>query len=185
MTNPIKTDQELSLLIKFGDQTAFKDLHTRYYRSLYYFMMLKCKNDDVVKDILQDSFLKFWNSRDQLNPEKQVKALLFTIANNSWIDYQRKLSNSHLSLLDLNENEEIEDYSTDSNEPSDQIDRLKTIIASQPEAIKQIYVLSKVEGYKNHEIAEILNISVKTVEARMTKLIKTIREKLTKPDQGY
>lgn len=178
MTNQTITDQELSKRIQAGDQSAFRELHSRYFRALYYFLMLKGKDEDVVKDVLQDSFLKFWNSRENIDPQKPIKALLFTIANNTWIDYQRKSSHSLLRLVDLNEDEEIADETNISEETSDDADHVKKIIASQPESIQQIFVLSKVEGYKNHEIAEILNISVKTVEARMTKLIKTIREKM-------
>ena len=178
MTNQTTTDQELSKRILSGDQSAFRELHSRYYKALFYFLMLKGKDEDAVKDILQDTFLKFWNNRDNLDPQKPIKALLFTIANNTWIDSQRKSSNSQLSLVDINEDEEIADVTSDSEETSDEVDQVKKIIAAQPESIQQIFVLSKVEGYKNHEIADILNISVKTVEARMTKLIKTIREKI-------
>ena len=172
------TENELGQLIRKSDNSAFRELYSRLYKPLYFFIFTRLKDDELSKDLLQDVFLKFWNNRDTLVPEKSIKSLLYTISNNLIIDQTRKSSSSNLRLTDLNETEEIEDKSDSESGNEDITDKIRSIIERQPESIKAVYILSKVEGYKNAEIGQILNISVKTVEARMTKLLKELRDKL-------
>ncbi len=177
--NSSQSEKELCQLIKESDYSAFRELYNRLYKPLYFFVFSRLKDEDLSKDILQEVFLKFWNNRESLDPDKSVKSLLYTMTGNSIIDHTRKSYTSNLSLVDLNENEEVEDQQEEETGNEDLIEKINLIVDKQPDSVKAVYILSKVEGYKNSEIAGILDISVKTVEARMTKLLKELREKLS------
>lgn len=181
MTNKSEySDQDLAKLVSEGDENAFYEIFKRYYSPLYYFSVKRLPNESEVKDILQNTFLKIWTNRNELDASKSLKSYLFTIVNNQIIDYFRKTSSHHLDFDDYSDEHSLIFHSENEKSTNDLTDKIQTIIDKQPDGVKAVYFLSKHEGYKNHEIAEILGISVKTVEARMTKLIKAIRENLGK-----
>ncbi len=167
-------DKELGQLILNGSESAFKELFRRYYSSLFYFARRRVQDEDLVRDLLQDVFLKLWAGRENLDENKSIKSFLFTITNNLIIDHFRKTSSHHVSFDDL---AELISFRADqvSESESERAEQLRLFIDQLPEPIQAVYFLSKYEGYKNQEIAEILGISVKTVEARMTRLIKAVR----------
>lgn len=174
------SDQDLCRLISAGREDAFKELFNRYFNSLFHFAFRRIHDESTVRDLLQDTFLKVWIARADLDPNRSIKSYLFTITNNLIIDHFRKTSNHFLDYEDFSDSVSFTTHSLEQIPSTDLTDKIREIINKQPDSIKTIFFLSKQEGYKNQEIAEILGISVKTVEARMTKLIKIIRENLTK-----
>ena len=68
----------------------FKEVYNEQVDSLYAFVLKKVKNPELAQDIVQDTFLKFWDNRNALNPEANLQAYLFTIAHHLIIDMFRK-----------------------------------------------------------------------------------------------
>jgi len=175
------TDLKLISSLKKGNHKAFDTLYGRYAEGLYAFITSILKNPADAEEIVQNVFVKIWERRNTIEEKFSFKSYLFTIAYRDVITLIRKQnllasiqsdSNQELPVNDDNAELEIEFFS---------IDKIyHDILEKLPEKRKEIFLLSREKGLSNKEIAEQLNISVKTVENQMTAALRTFREKLSK-----
>jgi len=174
MTNQAdRSDTELTTLIKASDSGAFKILYYRYYENLFGFLVHKTRNYELAKDLVQDLFFRLWKTRDSLDKSKSIKAYLFRSANNLAIDHLRKITTEDAYIQTIDHKQTLMP-----NEQFDLQEKTQEAVESLPEPIQTVFCLSRFEGLKYTEIAESLEISVKTVESRMSKALKILREKL-------
>jgi len=164
--------------IKKSDEKAFEILFHKYYGYLCLYAVKIIKDDTSAEEIVQDFFVKLWEKREQLNVETSLKNYLFRSVKNLCINYiqHNKIKIRHAENI-LSEVES--NFSDDSNYLEiDLSEKIEESINSLPEKRKEIFILSRKEGLKYHEIAQKLNISIKTVETQMSLAIKTLRDKL-------
>ncbi len=128
-----------------------------YSDNLYRFVLKNIKDIDKAKDIVQDTFLKFWEKRDNVDTSK-IKSYLFTTAYHTLIDVVRK-EKKQGSFDDVRE----ESFSTQS-EYSDLQEILHQAIEQLPEDQKAVILLRDYEGYAYDEIAEITGMTVSQVK---------------------
>ncbi len=164
--------------IKKGDEKAFETLFHKYYGYLCMYATKIINDDSSAEEIVQDFFVKLWEKREKLNIETSINNYLFRSVKNLCINYiqhnKTKVRYAKNVLSEIENN-----ISDDSN--FTEIDLSKKIeesIDSLPEKRKEIFRLNRQEGLKYHEIAQKLNVSIKTVETQMSLAIKTLREKL-------
>ena len=136
----------------------------------------------LAKDIVQDVFVKTYEFRKRLNPEFSIAGFLYRSIYNQFINTYHK----NKSLLKVHDEyvrflNQIIDETSDS-EYDKLIKIVNKSINNLPKRCKEIFVLSKKEGYTNLEISEILNISIKTVEAQITIAFKSIRLQVLKTE---
>ncbi len=169
-----QTDAELTKAVKASDATAFEALYFRYSKAIFSFTWRQTKNYELANDLTQETFATVWNSRKNLKPDKPIKNYLYRVAKNLTIDHLRK-SVREADYLNQNPSVQSLSYQDDDFELREQIiaavDRL-------PEPLKFVFSLSRFEGFKNREIAETLDISIKTVESRLSKALKILQKKL-------
>ena len=168
------SDAELIQKIIESSESAFKLLFTKYYGSLVKFCLYRIRNFDVSKDLVQEIFTNLWLSRSHLNPEKSIKAYLYKSALNQIINLKKHSSSQNFSLDDSIAAKK----NPDGSDLENRID-LVSAVEKLPEKLKTVFMLSRIEGFKYSEIAEICNISVKAVEKRMTKTFKLLRKFLS------
>jgi RNA polymerase sigma-70 factor (ECF subfamily) len=172
------SDKELVLQIKRSNKNAFKTLFLKYQPSLIRFCYYRTKNLENSKDLVQDLFMKIWINRTSLNPEMSIKAYLYKILINQIINLSRLSYSKSISINDA--------FLSSGSPKSLSSEKLETlmdleiIVDSLPEKLKATFLLSRVEGFKYIEIAEICNISLKAVEKRMSSAFKNIRKALQK-----
>lgn len=178
--NPDKTNitQELLTNLKNGDMLAFDRVYELYSHKLFSFVFKILKNEAETDDIVQEVFVKIWESRNKLNDYKLLNSYIFTIAYNNSIDLIRKKINSNKYLEKLKNSSVIQIAPTtiseiEFNELNIQVEKL---IANLPERQKQVYQLHRKEGLTYPEIAEQLGISKNTVENHMVKALKYLRQ---------
>ncbi|HEX9654269.1 MAG TPA: RNA polymerase sigma-70 factor [bacterium] len=168
------TDAELTAALKASDHFAFRAIYYRYFEALFRFLWRQTHDDELAKDLLQEIFSRVWKNRNNLDASQSIKSYLYRIGQNLVIDHRRK--NTH-SLDSLEEHPEIEPtYSTD--ESFDLQDKIQSAIEDLPEQVRIVFTMNRFDGFKYTEIAALLNISLKTVEARMSKALTLLREKL-------
>jgi len=173
-SSPNTPDRQLVEAIKASDHLAFKTLYYRYFEALFRFLWRQTNNEELAKDLLQELFSRVWRSRENLDPQQPIKSYLYRIGHNLVIDHRRQ--NVH-PVDSLEAHPEIEpSYSTD--EQFDLSDKIEAAIKSLPEPVRLVFAMNRFDGVKYAEIAKVLNISVKTVEARMSKALAILREKL-------
>ena len=166
--------------IKKSDDKAFEILFHKYYRYLCLFATKIINDNDAAEEIVQDFFVKLWEKREQLKIETSLKNYLFRSVKNlclNFIQHNRtKMRYAQIVISEVETN-----FSDESNYPEIELsEKIEESINSLPEKRKEIFRLSRQEGLKYHEIAQKLNISIKTVETQMSMAIKTLRELLKK-----
>jgi RNA polymerase sigma-70 factor (ECF subfamily) len=167
-------DAELAQAIKAADHTAFKVLYYRYFEALYRFMWRQTSDEELAKDLLQEVFSRVWKNRENLDPQQSLKSYLYRIGHNLVIDHRRQSAHRPEYLEDDPTQEPA--YFVEEN--FDLHEKIQASIAVLPEPVRLVFTMNRFDGIKYAEIAAMLNISVKTVEARMSKALAILREKL-------
>lgn len=156
-------------------KTEFNTLFNKLYNPLCNYANAIVKDDDLSEDIVQEVFVSFWNKQDELKIEtKKIENYLIRSIKFKCIDVQRKeivirkhqQETLHTSNIFEEENESEIDYKT----------ILYKAIEQLPKKTKEVFILSKLNGYSYNDIAQKLNISPKTVENQMGRAFKHIRE---------
>jgi RNA polymerase sigma-70 factor (ECF subfamily) len=159
----------------------FDEIFRHYAKPLFYYAS-KFVDDEVARDIVQDTFLKLWANRT-ITIKKSLNALLFTMVRNECLQNIDKLKvrNKYLNSTKIKlQEEELQFYV---NEKTSLIEqelekKLNDVLAGLPERCQQVFKMSRFENKKNKEIAQELNISVKAVEKQITKALATIRTEM-------
>lgn len=169
--------QELLTQLKNGDMLAFDRIYELYSHKLFSFVLKILKNEAEADDIVQEVFVKIWESRDKLGDHKLLNSYIFTIAYNNSIDLIRKRINNNKYLEHLRNSSIIQTTPSsiseiEFNELNIQIEKL---IANLPDRQRQVYLLHRENGLTYPEIAKQLGISKNTVENHMVKALKYLR----------
>ncbi len=161
--------------IKTGDKKAFDELFLQYYKNLCSFSLTFTQNLEDAEDVVQKVFVRFWENRKKLEIPENPKAFLFKSVYFESIKLLRQRNTQQKYLSELytfsGQNEEPADFSLI-------LPILYKAIEKLPEKCRQIFILNKLEGLTQKEIAEYLSISVKTVENQMSIAFSKLREDL-------
>ncbi|MBX2925237.1 MAG: RNA polymerase sigma-70 factor [Chitinophagaceae bacterium] len=159
-----------------NDQQAYNDLFVLFYQSLKQFAFSFLKSKQLSEEVVSDVFIKIWQKRSSLHTIINLKLYLFTSTRNVALNYLKKQKG-------LN-NLPVEDYWVELNSiyfdpeqlmiTAEMIARVHRAVQSLPSRCRLIFKLVKEEGLKYREVAELLNLSVKTVENQMTLALKKI-----------
>ena len=177
-----KNEQQLLERLRNDDEAAFKVIFNDFYSKLYYFVLEFVPLKDVAENIVQDTLVTLWNKRNQLKDDSNLTSYLFTVAKNNALKslrekkYSQKLFSNAMDVgeLDLNvETLSTVDTSVCAFMDIEQI--IQETLASLPPQCRKVFELSRFQEMKNREIAEELNISIKTVEKHISKGIKIFK----------
>ena len=165
--------------LKKGDQTAFSYIFSAYYRDLVLFAITFTNNKDSSEEIVQAVFVKFWEDRQNINISKSIKSYLLKSVQNKSIDWLRHLKVRNKFHNDLVDNTVVFENNTENYFLRSELEqKIETILSQLPEEIVETFRMNRFEGMKYHEIAEKLNVSIRTVEVRMGKALHLLREQL-------
>lgn len=183
--NSTITDEELFKKLKVDDSSAFEILFKRHYANLCKRVKAMLNDEEAAEDVVQQLFMKIWESRETMVLPDSVAAYLFTAARNRALNYIKSQSRKSDNEIPLNQYHDEADHRTEEQMDAKELQKaLYAAIDQLPEKRREVFVLSRFEGKSYKEIAEILNISVKTVEAQMGKALSTLREFITKHQQN-
>jgi RNA polymerase sigma-70 factor (ECF subfamily) len=174
---------ELFDLIKADDQKALKLLFSIYFPRLNDFARKVIKDDGISQDIVQEVFVKVWEKRGEIE-SLNVEAFLFKLVRNRCIDYIKhlKVVTNHMQKIQISsEYEELYRIDFIGNEPYVMIEeelsiKIEKTIQNLPERCREVFTLSRIEGLKNKEIAEKLDINIKNVERHLNRALQSFRE---------
>ncbi len=174
-------DKTLILQLQKNEVEAFDALFHKYSEKLFRFSFSLLKNEEDSKEIVQESFLRIWKKREEIDLAKSFKSFLFTISYNLIVDQMRlrlKDKEYRQFLVSFFESEKYSiksdlDYNTIVGQVRKAVDEL-------PTKRKQIYTLSREVGLSHKEIAERMGITAKTVENQITLALKHLKNSLGK-----
>lgn len=161
------------------DDLAFERLFKEYFKALHAYALVILRDEEQAEEIVQGIFVKIWEKRELLRVETSVKAYLY-----------RSVHNECLNFIKRNKTrEKYEDYTSYSmdgySESASKKLELKELemkvqqaLNELPQQCRIIFQMSRFEELRYKEIAQQLNLSVKTVESQMGKALKLMRLKL-------
>jgi RNA polymerase sigma-70 factor (ECF subfamily) len=165
--------------------SQFETLFRNEYKGMLLFALRYVKEEEAAKEIVQEAFINLWERRESIDPERQVKSYLSTSVRNRCLNYLRdnkRFNGTLLTLENLNPAPSTEEHDRlELNELSMQI---HNAIAELPEKCREVFQLNRFENMKYQEIANHLQISVKTVETQMSKALAHLRKKVNVTTRG-
>lgn len=176
------SDGELTLLqdVKNSNKAAFKQLFHQYHATLFRFIVYRMHDEDLAEDIVQETFLRVWKNRATLDPKKSFFSLIAKIGTNLCYDHYRyqEVRIRHKDTVPKTEQSDYDDpqKSQELNELQDEINRI--VNDHLPEKCREIFILSRLEGLANKEIAAILDLSKRTVENQLYRALKILKKHL-------
>jgi RNA polymerase sigma-70 factor, ECF subfamily len=175
----MNSDEEKIILkeLSNGDAKSLKILFDTFYPSLCNYAFQFLNDYDMAEEVVQNLFVKIWEKRSTLDIETSVKNYLFRSVRNQCINLIQHEKVKQLHAQKIKEALFTEEASESYYMEAEMAARIESAIETLPEKRREIFRLSREEGLKYREIAEKLEISVKTVETQMGLALKTLRDK--------
>lgn len=161
-------------------QSAFQSLYLHYFDRLMRFASLYVISYSEAEEIVSDTFLAIWNGRKGLLGVNNFEAYIYSVTRYKIISYLRSQSRRNVSLDDL----QIDIFASTETTPEDElitqeeVSLLNDAINSLPHKCKIAFKMVREDKMKYKDVAEILEISVKTLEAHLATATRKLREKL-------
>lgn len=161
------------------DHSGFEMLFKSHFAGLCFFAQKYVKDFETAKEIVQDAFISLWEKRDTIDMARHVKSYLTMIIHNKCTNYLRDNRKFDQYILDIENLLEVPEYDgADSMVENELKLKIDLSIAELPDKCREIFVLNRYENLKYQEIADKLQISVKTVESQMSKALQHLRIRL-------
>lgn len=171
--------EELELL-RNASMKTFESLYHRYSGKLYNFLMRVSKGDTyITEELVQRTFIKIWETRESINPEKSFISYLCTIAKNMLLnEYEHQtiqfIYEEFIKVQTL-DNDNSTEKEVDKNMLEEYINHLT---GQLPPKRREIFILSRKAGFSNKMIAKQLNISESTIETQLSKALAFMKSQL-------
>ena len=171
------SNTELIKLLKKGNMVAFDTIYNKYCHKLHQFVFMYLKQEKDAEDIVQEVFIKIWQSREKIDIYASFESFLFTIAYNSTMSLLRKRLSEAKSREYLKSLQQIEiaEKVIDEIQYKELNQKVQNLLNQLTPRQKEIYLLSRDEGYTHEEIAQKLNISESTVNNHLVKVLKFLK----------
>jgi len=170
--------------VKSGDQKSFDLLFQKYYNSLCNYAYLYLKENAQTEELVADVYLKIWNNRQSIEIRTNLKSYFLRSTHNEVISYLRK---SRLQTVSLEHNSDLGEVFEETPETllinKETCNTFGSMINELPKQAGLVFRLHKVDGLSYKQIAEVLELSIKTVDNHMGRALKIIRKMCElKPD---
>ncbi|MBO9618821.1 MAG: sigma-70 family RNA polymerase sigma factor [Niabella sp.] len=160
--------------IKAGNELSFEYAYKAYQKKVYAYFFRKTQSAADAEDLLQTAFLKLWQYRGSLNPDYELDRQLFYICRTIFIDHLRKENKKAAIKASLQRKVQEEDTPNISN--LDIRAQMEQLLQQMPGIRREVFVLTRMEGYSYKQTAKILSISVKSVDNHLSKALRLMRK---------
>jgi RNA polymerase sigma-70 factor (ECF subfamily) len=175
----VEKDKFLFERLKKGDEEAYSKLVELYGKKMYVYAVSLSGDYSLAKDIVQEVFISTYENRKKLDSQYSLSGFLYRSVYNNFINTYHK--NKSINKLKESYIITLNQVMTEIDDPKDfeqKLSFVKKSIEKLPKKCREIFILSKKDGYTNQEISEILNISIKTVETQISIAFSKIRDDL-------
>jgi RNA polymerase sigma-70 factor (ECF subfamily) len=169
--------KELQTRIAEGDETAFTQLYLHFSKKLNLFVISLVRSKEIAEELVEDVFVKLWGNRQHITDIENLTVYLYVAVKNkaltSLSQKAKELISAPFDFLDTTADE----FSSDPYNlmiTSEMMSQMQQAIDSLPPRCKMIFKLVREDGLKYKEVAEILNISVNTIDVQMAIAVKKI-----------
>jgi RNA polymerase sigma-70 factor, ECF subfamily len=179
----IVTDEILQKIIT-GDESSFEEVYRYHFPRLNYFAKQYLLDPEAAKNVVQDVFTELWDKRHTLRDDTNLQAWLFTVTKNKSLKIISKLRSRQnydnfikTRELDINY-KALSKFDTNNFIFEELQTQIQIALEKLSPACRRVFELSRFKDKKNREIAEELNLSIKTVEGHISKALRSLKEDL-------
>lgn len=163
--------------VRASDRAAFAALYESTYAPLHRYVWFITRDEDATDDVLQEVFIKLWNVRGTVDPDRSLKALLYQMARNFALNHVRSVKRRAQEPLEPDAHGA--DPSTDGELTAGTLERrLRVWIDELPPRRREAFRLSRFDGLSHDEIARVMALTPKTVNNHIVLALQTLRERL-------
>ena len=163
------------------DKDLFEQLFRTHFVQLCNYAVQYVSDNEIAKDITQNVFINLWEKRDNIDSQKSIQSYLFTSVRNRCFNYIRDNTKYRSKVLDIDSVDIENDVEIDDVGMEELEEKISLILNKLPEKCRKVFEMSRFKNMKYKEIAIEMEISVKTVEAHISKALKSLRKEL----KGY
>lgn len=161
-----------------GNKLAYEYLYSTYYNALCVYANSFVNDVVLAEEFVQNTMINVWNKKPNIIISSSLKSYLYKSVYNLFINYYR-LKQKELTYANQLKHEALNYFiEADDDLISEKIKIVKAEIEKLPGKCKEVFIMNKVQGMKYKEVAEALNISIKTVEAQISKALKQLKRNL-------
>ncbi len=168
--------------LKEGDHLVFEKIFKHYYNALFFFAGKYIQDEDDAENLVQETFMSLWLNRKNIlsDSESSIRSWLYNTLKNKCLnflekDLSRKKYNDYVRTRQMLNISVLKDFEIDDVLFHEVYEILNKALEQMPSQSKAVFEMSRLKGMKNKEIAETLGITVKAVEANMTRALKLLR----------
>lgn len=177
------SENDLVAMMKNDSQEAFFIFYRKYLPVVEDFAFSLVKDRDISREIAQNVFIKIWDRRKKLDDVESLRSYLFRMTRNAVYDYFRSCRGMTVGLDDVAGSIDLSEFvvDEDSSESIDSRNLLVKVLIEMdalPEKCRRVFIMSRMLGMKNREIADSLGVSVKTVEYHISNALATLRKNI-------
>jgi RNA polymerase sigma-70 factor (ECF subfamily) len=158
------------------NESVFQSVYKEHGKTVWRFIYFKCGNEAQADDLVQDAFVKLWENCAKV-PVGKAKSFLYTVTRNAFYNEvaHKKVVLKHAKLQPHKVEHESPEFLMEEKQYHK---KLQDALANLSDAQRTAFLLNRIEGKKYKEIAEMLDISVKAVEKRMSKALAALRKEI-------
>ncbi len=171
-------DRDLLQRLVSGDEAAYDAVFRTWYAPLVRFVEVMLRQHDEAEEVAQEVMLELWQHRAQIDPERPVQAWLFRAARNRALNVIRHGKVREASAPTIAVLASAPAPSDERVSATEMQAAMHEALAELPPRCREVFLLSRVQGLRNAEIAQQLGVSVKAVEGQMARALRTFRERL-------
>lgn len=173
----INDNTSLIKQLQKGNQLAFTNLYDQYSKQLYRNIIRLVKDEEIAKELLRDLFMKIWEIRENLDPDKSFKSFLYKVAENLVYGYFRKVAKNQ-RMIDrlIYVSTELDSNAEDKLITKESHALLNNAIENLSPQRKRIYKLCKFEGKSYKEVSDELGITTAAVNSQIILANKAIKQ---------
>lgn len=165
--------------LRASDATACAELFDATHADLLRYAFRLALDEDMAKDIVQEAFIKLWVLRDTLDPDRSIRALLYTIVRNLAFNQQRGRQREQANRAALETSTSAEQQFIEETIDADVLAaRLGEWIEELPPRRREAFQLSRFDGLSHEAIAKIMDLTPRTVTNHIMLALQTLRDRL-------
>jgi RNA polymerase sigma-70 factor (family 1) len=172
------SEDDLRQKLKEGDESAYREIFTRYYPGLVSFAYKILSDHHHAKDVAQNIFIRIFSRRGTITITQNIKSYLYSAVHNECLNVLKKESVTSLQYRKYSEEPLDHDSIQDAIKQTERENKIYQAIENLPPQCRRIFVMSRLEEKKNKEIADVLGISIRTVETQISNALKYLRNAL-------
>lgn len=177
---PLVSDAELLARLRAGDHAAFDTIFRQWYEPVVRSANRVLHDAGVAEELSQDVFLELWRRRESLAPDSSVAGYLLQAVRNRALNHLRHLQVQKKSAVYVEALTEPAEHADAETQAGELHDAIQVAIAGLPPRTREVFLMSRERNLRYSEIAELLGVSVKAVEANMSRALRQLRDGLSR-----